>query len=395
MPQLFADFVGPRASFRLLEGGGAHAQLYLVADATLFWADGTGTTTPFSPRDATGVITLLADQTTTVFDASRDIWLCCAVKGMDALYLLRERDYSHLDHLLTTSPWDSTDKQWAVLARIVGVDVIVFQQATTYLPLSEEGSMIYAHSPDGTTPVEPTELFMHPTGDTAPYQGQILVSVPDPDDPTNTSVADPAWSRFVGTGTSAAKITGDPMLRWNFSGAPETFSATADGMILGAKTDPAGTSAYLPQFLTASALGLVQADPANPPHEGDLLYYTGGKYEPLRITTVNGEVLTSNGTDPGWQPLVYALAKILSGAGMLLISDSGNTIRSLALGADRNVLTAKFSQPTWESIQDIILPHPGGPIDEISLPGGTTTQKFLTINTSTGEAAWASAQFTP
>jgi hypothetical protein len=401
MPQLWAYLDGANSCPFRLDGGGSNAaSLYVVTPFQIFWADQpVGSASPPEEYLVSTTVVLASDTTTLTFDASKDIWLLFAYKGSGAtqLFLVRERSYTHIDAILTSPPFDSTQKQWAVFARITGADLRIFQQANTYLPLSKEGSMIYAHSVDGVAPVEPTELFMHPTGDTAPYAGQLLTSVPKPEDPTNTGEADPAWTQF---GTSGATtITGDPLLRWK-AGVPDAFAAgAADLICASAHTADAGdATAFLPSFRTATDLGLVQADPANPPAEGDMLVYQSGKWEPLRFAgNTEADVLTAHSGEPTWQHIAMALKALLTGSGDLVRTDSGGAVGRLGMnpapqasgGDDRKVLMVKGSQPSWDNISDPL--HPGNSDIGYGVATKDATNRVLVVRPD-GSLFWALAQ---
>jgi hypothetical protein len=432
--QEYAEVLGAQIPVHVSQGGTANTAVELAAPTSLVWNDDgvvQDMVFPLAAMQLSATTNIAAP--VLLFDGSRADYLIVAYKYLQGstytgdgqrLFFVAEGDWTNIDTWLGILFPLSVTFKWAGVARVSSTLVFPVQHYEL-LPLDHEGDLLYMHSlgdpSNPSTPLRYTRLPIRRTagvpgpgdpGTTTPIRGQLLHVIPDPDDPSQAAdqTYDPAWTEFGAAG--AARITGDPLLRWNHLGDPEAFSASAPGAILLAPSDPADPSAYLPQFGAPSSIGLVQRSPsAAAPREGDLLYYSAsaGYWVDLVIgpsssmlgstgtdpqweapsalglvqvtgTPNEGDMLLYSGgawtrivkgadktvltvgpgVDPGWQGVAYGLEGLLSGPGELPITPSGGGLPvALPLGSDRFVLMAKFGAPTWYSITDPLHPDNG------------------------------------
>lgn len=426
MPQDYCYHIAPHLPIRVTAGGTAHAMAELVGPLWIVWepdyaGDAALVQAIGFPKSASQLAVGVTPDTVYSFDGSMHEWLIVAFKystdgrhysGAEDLFFLPESNWTEIDTILGTVFSTGNTYKWTILCKVSGTQVIPYMRVYATLPLAAEGDLLYEHSigypGDPAFPEKPTRLPIQRAGATTPVRGQLLHTIPDPDNPSQATnpYYDPAWTEFGDP--SADHITHDPLLRWNHSGDPEPFWASAAGQIVLAPSDPASPSDYLPQFGAPSSIGLVQRGPGMPPpapDEGDLLYYSASAgawvdlaigspsdilgtlgtdpawfapsalgilafgagtlgegdipvYEDGKWTLIDagaggdGDTLTLAGSplDPGWHPIAYALSKLATTAGDILYND-GTTVTRLPIGADGDVLTAEgTSGLKWDTL---------------------------------------------
>jgi hypothetical protein len=127
MSQLSCYFDAPLEPFRV-NGGIPAATLEVKTDCFLRWDDGTVETVHATAGGAGVPITTVAGGST--FDGLHDVWLAISYKGAGGqIWLVQESQFLSIDHILSTSPFTTSEKRWAPLARIRGIRAVDFQQA--------------------------------------------------------------------------------------------------------------------------------------------------------------------------------------------------------------------------------------------------------------------------